>query len=91
MRKINLSACRKYLLPAEAPDPSHGLFLVKQIKFVVRTAVRIIDHRRILALYLYSTGKAADGPMEPTFTMFQASDSFITYVHETEAKTRWRT
>lgn len=91
MRKINLSACRKYLLPAEAPAPGHGLFLVKQIKFVVRTAVRIIDHRRILALYLYSTGKAADGPMEPTFTMFQANDSFITYVHGTEVKTRWRT
>ena len=91
MRRINKNACRRYLFPAEAPAPDHGLFLVKQIKFVVRTSVQIIDHRRILVPYLYSTEKAAHGTLAPVFTMFQANDSFVTYVHGTEVKTRWRT
>lgn len=91
MSEINQSACRKYLFPAEAPSPDHGLFLVEQIKFVICTSVRMIDHRRILVLYLYSKGEVGHGTPALAFTMFQASDSFITYAHGTEAKTRWRT
>ena len=91
MKRINKRACQKYLLTAETPDPGHGLFLVRSIKFVICTSIRTIDRRRILVLHLYPAGGSVCDHPVPAFTVFQASDSFVTYVHGTEVKTRWRT
>lgn len=40
MKGIDKSACRKYLEPLTAPNSDCGLFLVKSLKYIVRTAIK---------------------------------------------------
>lgn len=91
MKGIDKSACRKYLEPLTAPNSDCGLFLVKSLKYIIRTAIKIVGHRRLLVLCLYARGNTPGDRPVLTFTMFQASDSFITYDHRSDSKTRWRT
>lgn len=90
MKGIDKKVCMEYLIPAQAPDPNCGLFLIKRLKFIICTAVRIIGHRRLLILYLYDRGKNENGQPALAFTMFQATDTFTTYAHGEKVKTRWR-
>lgn len=90
MKGIDKKACMEYLIPAQAPDPNCGLFLIKRLKFIICTAVKIIGHRRLLILYLYDRGKSENGQPALAFTMFQAADTFTTYAHGEKVKTRWR-
>ena len=91
MRKINKTACRQYLEPLAPPSPDCGLFLIRKIKYVIRTTVKIVGHRRILILCFYTKGTAPDEKPVLTFTMFQAYDTFLTYDHRPDSKTTWRT
>lgn len=91
MKGIDKATCRKYLEPLTAPNSDCGLFLVKSLKYIVRTAIKIVGHRRLLVLCLYARGNTPGDRPVLTFTMFQASDSFITYDHRSDSKTRWRT
>ena len=91
MKGIDKSACRKYLEPLTAPNSDCGLFLVKHLKYIIRTAIKIVGHRRLLILCLYARGDTPDSRPVLTFTMFQASNTFITYDHRPDAKTAWRT
>ncbi len=90
MMGIDKKACREHLIPARAPDPNNGLFLVRSLKYIICTQVKIIGHRRLLILYLYAREKGRDGQPVLAFTMFQATDAFTTYAHGTDVKTRWR-
>ena len=91
MRKINKTACRQYLEPLASPSPDCGLFLISKIKYVIRTTVKIVGHRRILVLCFYTKGTAPDEKPVLTFTMFQAYDTFLSYDHWPDSKTTWRT
>lgn len=91
MRGIDKAACRRCLEPLTAPSADSGLFLIKGLKYVIRTAVRIVGHRRMLVLCFYTKGEKPDEKPVLTFTMFQTSDTFITYDHRPETKTTWHT
>lgn len=91
MKGIDKSACRKYMEPLSPPNPDCGLFLVEGLKYIFRAAIKIVGHRRLLVLCLYAKGTAPDSKPVLAFTMFQASDSFITYDHRPDSKTKWRT
>jgi len=90
MMGIDKKVCHNFLEPAQAPRSDSGLFLLQSLMYIVRTAVKIIGHRRLLLLYLYARPDTPNGRPKLTYTMFQASDSFITYDHRPDAKTRWR-
>lgn len=92
MKKIDKKACQEYLLPTHCPNPDNGIFLLKSstLKYVIRTEVRLIGHHRLLILYLYAKNKTSGSVPPLKFTMFQSSDTFTTYVHGEDIKTRWR-
>lgn len=90
MKGIDKKACLENLIPAREPDPDCGLFLIKKLRFIVCTEIKIIGHRRLLILYLYSKKEDSDEKPELVFTTFQATNTFITYAHGAEVKTRWR-
>lgn len=91
MKSIDKAACRSCLEPMTAPSPDCGLFLIQDLKFIIRTAVKLIGHRRMLVLCLYARGNAPGDRPVLTYTMFQACDAFVTYDHRPGTKTTWRT
>lgn len=90
MKRIDKRACRSFLEPVNAPNSDCGLFLIPKLKYIVRTAVKIIGHRRLLVLCFYGRGNIPGCKPELTYTMFQAGDDFITYDHRPNVKNRWR-
>lgn len=91
MKRIDKKACRQFLQPVTPPNSDCGLFLVQSLTYIVRTAIKIVGHRRLLILCLYARGETPDSRPQLAFTVFQASDSFVTYDHDPDSKTRWRT
>lgn len=91
MKKIEKKACRQFLEPLVPPASDCGLFLVQSLKYIVRTAIKIVGHRRLLILCLYARGDSPDSKPTLAYTIFQASNSFTTYDHDPDSKTRWRT
>lgn len=91
MKGIDKKECRQFLEPVIAPSADCGLFLVEKLKYIIRTAVKIVGHRRVLILCLYARGDTPGGRPRLAYTLFQASDSFITYDHQAGTKTLWRT
>lgn len=91
MGKIDKKACREFLDPKLGMDTDNGLLYTENIKYIIRTSIKIVGHRRLLILYLYRRQDAAQGVFKPALTMFQASDDFITYEHGEGTKGRWRT
>lgn len=91
MKQIDKKACRLFLEPMTPPSSDCGLFLVQSLRYIVRTAVKIVGHRCLLILCLYARGDTPGGRPRLAYTMFQASDSFVTYDHDPNSKTRWRT
>ena len=77
---LDKKALRKFAAgnPAPAIPANHGLLHAPQVEHIIRTAVKIIGHRRTLVLYVYERKKAADGDPKPVWTMFQAGDDYIT-------------
>ena len=91
-KQIDKKACRQFLEPLCPPVSDCGLFLVPALKYIIRTAVKIVGHWRLLVLCLYVRGgDAPDSKPKLAYTMFQASDSFITYDHDPNRKSPWRT
>lgn len=91
MKGVNKKLCRDFLEPLIAPNSDSGLFLLPKLQYIVRTAIKIVGHRRLLVLCLYARGDTPGGRPELTYTMFQASDSFVTYDHRPAPKGKWRT
>ena len=90
MDGIDKKACRQFLEPGRTPNSDCGLFLFPKLKYIICTAVKIVGHRRLLILCLYARGNTPGDKPKLTYTMFQASDSFITYNHGTDTKAVWR-
>lgn len=92
MKRIDKKACRQFLEPLRPPVSDCGLFLLPKLKYIIRTTIKIIGHRHLLVLCLYARGDdTSDGKPKLAYTMFQASDSFVTYDHDPNRKSPWRT
>ena len=51
---MNKRVLRKFAIPSSSPNPKNGIFCADQVKYVVRTAIKNIDHQRTLVLYIYA-------------------------------------
>lgn len=91
MKGIDKKACSQFLEPVTAPNSDCGLFLVRRLNYIVRTAIKLVGHRRLLILCLYARGDTPGGRPKLAYTVFQANDSFITCDHRDGAKSVWRT
>ena len=90
MKQIDKRACSRHIDPKHRFNLNDGILHVPEITYVLKTSVRNIGGRRMLVLYLYSVKEIIQGKIQPSFVVFQASDSFITFDHRPEAKTKWR-
>lgn len=90
---LDKKALRKYATdtPAPAIPPGHGLLRASQVVHIIRTAVKIIGHRRTLVLYVYDRKRVADGDPSPLWTMFQAGGDYVTLARYGDGSTEWRT
>lgn len=89
--KINKKECRKFANPGIKMPLNNGILHAGQVKYIVRTAIKIINHHKILILYLYDRGKAVQGDFKPCMTIFQSTDDFITLSYKDDGSTFWRT
>lgn len=76
--------------PAPAIPAGHGLLHAPQVEYIIRTAVKLIAHRRTLVLYIYDRSKAAAGDTQPVWTMFQAGGDYTTLARRDDGSTHWR-
>jgi len=84
--------CRKFADPGLTIPPCHGLLYAEQVKYIVRTAVKIIGCHRILVLYVYDREQAARGNCRPRWTMFQqGTEDYITLARSSDGPSKWRT
>lgn len=91
MKKIDKKQCRKFADPGWKIPSNHGLLYADSVKYIIRTAIKIIGHKRLLVLYVYSRKRAAKGDFRPLWTVFQGKDDYITLEMQEDGRTRWRT
>jgi len=90
MMGMNKKECRKFVDLEPRFNLGSGIFLIDKIKYIARSAVKIIAGRRTLVINFYNREKAASGCNEPTYTLFQCKDDYIT-LHRGEHDTEiWR-
>lgn len=89
--KLSKRECRKYANPELKMNAESGLLHAEQINYVVRTAVKIIDHHKTLILYVYSREQAAHENASPCMAVFHCQDDFITLSMNENGGTKWRT
>lgn len=88
--KLNKRKCRVFADPRLKFPSGNGLLCARQIGYIVRTAVKIIDHHKILILYVYPRKQLVEGNFQPCYTVFQAKDDFITLARKEDGSTTWR-
>ena len=88
---LNKRECRKYADPGLKMRRNSGLFCVKQVKYMIRTAIKNIAGQRVLLLYVYSKKSVAAGDLAPLWTVFQSRDAYITLARREDGTTSWRT
>lgn len=91
MIKINKRKCREYASPDHKLHPNSGILHVKQINYIVTTAVKNIARHRILILYIYQRKQICKGDCKPLWTMFNTKDDFLTLARKPDGSTAWRT
>lgn len=90
---LEKKALRKFAAenPAPAIPSGHGLLHASQVGHIIRTAIKIIAHRRTLVLYVYDRNQAAGGDFTPVWIIFQAGGDYITLARYEDGSTGWRT
>ncbi len=88
---LNKRECRKFANPDLKMITGNGLLHAEQVDYIIRTAVKNIDHHRILVLYVYPRIQAAQGDFSPRWTVFQDKDDYITLARKADDSTAWRT
>lgn len=88
--ELNKRKCRAFASPDVKFLANNGILHAKQISYVVRTAVKIIDHHKTLVLYVYSRKQVLDGNYKPCYTVFQTKNDFITLARKDDNSTTWR-
>lgn len=86
--KLKKSLCLPYAGQPSGIDPSHGLLYAGQIRYIVRAAVKCIQHSRVLVIFFYKREDALSGP--PHFALFLCKQDYITLEIKDEVK-KWRT
>ena len=86
---MNKRVLRKFAIPSNSPNPKNGIFCANQVKYVVRTAIKNIDHQRTLVLYIYAKESVLAGNHVPRWTMFQQKGGYITLCTDDKG-TRWQ-
>lgn len=87
--KINKRECRKNANPGLIFKKNDGLLLVKNIKYIARTAVKNIAGQRVLTVYFYERERAADNSA-PEYTLFQCRDDYVILQRLESGMLKWR-
>ena len=88
--KIDRRKCRKYADPGLKMSSGNGLLYAEQISYIVRAAVKLIGHKRILVLYVYSREEAAEGCFSPLWTVFQGKEDYAVLARREDGTLSWR-
>lgn len=88
--KLDKRKCRKYAEPGLKIPANSGLVHAEPVNYIIRTAVRIIDHKKVLVLYVYQREDAAKGDFRPKWTVFQSRDDFVTLARKEDGSSTWR-
>lgn len=88
---LNKRILRQYADPGLTMPANHGLLHAGQVDHILRTAVRRIDHRRTLAIYVYKRERAARGDFTPIWAVFYVKGDYITLAHGEDGTVKWRT
>ena len=88
---LNKKLCREHAAPGIAMSPNNGLLYAGPVRHIVQTAVRIIDRRKTLVLYVHDREQAARGDLRPVWTMFHCKDGYVTLAQNDDGRTSWRT
>ena len=86
---LNKRACRAYADPKLKLADS-GLLHAEQVDYIIRAAVKLIDHHRVLILYIYDRAEAAQGSFTPLWTVFQTKDDYATLARQADGSLKWR-
>ena len=70
---MNKRVLRKFAIPSNSPNPKNGIFCADQVKYVVRTAIKNIDHQRTLVLYIYAKESVLAGNHMQRINTMQSS------------------
>lgn len=88
--RLNKRKCRKFVDPCLQFPANHERLHAPQISYIIRTAIRIIDHHKTLILYVYPRKQLAKGDFRPCYTVFQNKDDYITLSRKEDGSTTWR-
>ncbi len=89
--KINKRKCRAFADPGFKMRSHSGILHAPQIDYIIRTAIKIIDHHKTLILYIYSRQQAVQGDFSPLWTVFQSRDDYATLERQEDGSHKWRT
>lgn len=89
-KKISKSECRKYAMPQFIWDQNNGLLHANQVKYIVRTDIKIIARQRLLILYVYSRQALEKGFKAPWLVMFHSTNEYTSLVYKEDGSTFWR-
>ena len=88
---LNKRKCRAFADPGLRMRSHSGILHAPQIKYIIRTAIKIIDHHKTLILYIYSRQQAAQGDFSPLWVVFQKKDDYATLERQEDGSFKWRT
>lgn len=88
--RLNKKVCRKYAEPKWSMDLNNGLFCADQLQYIVRTAVKNVDHQRVLILYVHDREQVRAGELRPLWTVFQSREQYTTLARREDGSTCWR-
>lgn len=87
---LNKRECRKFANPDLKMITGCGLLHAEQVGYIIRTAVKIIDHHKTLILYVYPRIQAVKGDFRPLWAVFQDKDDYITLECRKDGSAKWR-
>lgn len=88
---LNKKMCREFAAPGTIMSLDSGLLHAEQVKYIVQTAVKMIDHKSTLVLYIHEREQASQDILSPIWTMFHFKDGYVTLERKEDGKTSWRT
>lgn len=87
---LNKRQCRKNADPKLTFRQNNGLLHSRQIKYIVRTAIKNVGGKRLLLLYIYLREQLEKGESAPLWTMFHGKEDFITLATREDGRQTWR-
>lgn len=88
--KINKRKCRAFADSGFKMQAGNGILHAGQVDYIIRTAIKIIDHHKTLLLYIYPRQQAVQGDFSPLWTVFQSRDDYATLERQENGGFKWR-